>query len=288
VITGGYRRLVALGALVLACCLGLSLWIAIGLFDDGPARAASPVVLERGPAGVHTVAQSLGACEQRIEHQMRPRPTMAIVGASYTAGVGPGSPAQSWAAQLARRLHWNAVIVGVPGAGYVKPGDGRRGPMQRLLADEQLARLRPALVIVQAGHDDVGVPGWLESRQVGAAVIMIKSSAPGARIALLTTFAGASFSGAAEGTPSLRGTDHAIVAAGRAADPQVIVMDPLAGRWQFARAADGLHPTAAGDQWIARTTAAILLAHGVQPAAASGPSPLICDASVGATRPAAT
>ena len=44
---------------------------------------------------------------------------MAIVGASYTAGIGPDNPAQSWAVRLARLLHWNAVIYGVPGAGYV-------------------------------------------------------------------------------------------------------------------------------------------------------------------------
>lgn len=284
--TRGHGRLAALGALVLACCLGLSLWIAVRQSDGGPTRAASPAVLDRGQPGQHAGAASQGGCEQRIERQVRPRPTMAVVGASYTAGVGPDNAAQSWAVQLARQLRWNAVIDGVPGAGYVRPGDGGRGPMQHLLAAEQLGQLRPALVIVQAGHDDAGVPGSLEARDVGATVAMIESADPAARVALLTTFAGAAFSGAAGGTPLLRATDHAIVAAGRAADPQVIIMDPLAGRWQFARAADGLHPTAAGDQWIARTAAAILRAQGVRPAAASKPGPLICDSSVGAGRPA--
>ena len=62
-------------------------------------------------------------------------------------------------------------------------------------------------------------------------------------------------------------------------------MDPLAGRWAFPRANDGLHPTAAGDAWIAHTVAGILLTHGVRPAQATSTPPVICDVSVGAGKP---
>ena len=71
------------------------------------------------------------------------------------------------------------------------------------------------------------------------------------------------------------------MAAAGAADPGAVIMDPLAGRWQFAHADGGLHPTAAGDQWIARRVAAILAANGVRAARAGGPSPVICDTVVG-------
>jgi hypothetical protein len=40
-------------------------------------------------------------------------------------------------------------------------------------------------------------------------------------------------------------------------------MDPLTGHRKFQHADDGLHPTAAGDQWIARKVAWILRADGV-------------------------
>jgi lysophospholipase L1-like esterase len=54
-----------------------------------------------------------------------------------------------------------------------------------------------------------------------------------------------------------------IIAAARAADPHVIVMNPLGGGWSFQRAArGGLHPSAAGDAWIAAKVAATLRAHG--------------------------
>ena len=282
-------RIAALVAALVACCLTFSLWIVAGYRSAAPSRAVSSVQLEphqgRAAAGpgrppMRSVATPLAACEARIEHEARRLPTVAIVGASYTAGTGPDNPELSWAVALARLLHWNAVIDGVPGAGYVRAGASGRGPVARMLGQEGLHGLGPALVIVQAGHDDVGVPSGLEGRRVGAAVNLIHAAAPGARIALLPSFAVAP-----GGSAALRQTDRAIVTAGTAADPDAIVMDPLAGRWAYPRAGDGLHPTAAGDVWIARTAAAILAAHGVRPAPATSTVPVICDLSVGAGKP---
>jgi lysophospholipase L1-like esterase len=222
------------------------------------------------------VRDTLGACEQRLERGPRGVPTVAIVGASYTAGVGPGAPSLSWAAVLARSLRWNAVIYGVPGAGYVSAGRSGMGPVSRMLGAAKLGGLKPALVIVQAGHDDGGVPSPVERRQVRRTVEQIRAQAPQARIALLTVFA-------RPVAPQARlyVTDRAIVTAGRAADPNVIIMDPLTGRWKFQRLHDnGLHPTAAGDAWIARKAAAILKAHGVSPAPATATAPVICDLAI--------
>jgi lysophospholipase L1-like esterase len=286
-------RIAAVVAALLACCLVFSLWIFVRYRDAASSPAVSSVLLEptvspaapahgrpRGRPAMLSVATPLAACEGQIERQTHRLPTVAIVGASYTAGTGPDNPELSWAVGLARLLHWNAVVYGVPGAGYVRTSVSGRGPMAHMLSQEGLHDLGPALVIVQAGHDDVGVAAGLEGRRVSAAVNLIRAAAPGARIALLTTFAIA-----ADGSPALRQTDHAIVTAGTAADPDVIVMDPLTGQWTFPRAGDGLHPTAAGDAWIARTVAAILGAHGVRPAPASSTVPVICDLSVGAGKP---
>src|SRR6202012_134606 len=103
------------------------------------------------------------------------------------------------------------------------------------------------LVIVQAGHDDAGVPAELERSRVAAAIRQIRFADPGARIALLPTFARPG-----GGPAALRVTDNAIVAAGRAAGPGVIVMDPLAGRWRYAHADNGLDPTAEREPQSAR------------------------------------
>lgn len=298
-------RIAAAGAVVAACCLALSLWITVRVRDDAASRDVSSVLIQpvsiqprlvqpRGtrPSTRAVLSDStpLAACETRIERAAQRVPTVAIVGASYTAGTGPDNPEQAWAVVLARLLRWNAVVYGVPGAGYVRAGDDNRGPMTRMLSAVGLRALDPALVIVQAGHDDVGVPAGLERRWVSEVIKLIRAAAPRARIALLTTFAVSP-----DGSPALRQTDQAIVSAATTADPDVIIMDPLAGRWSFPRAGGGLHPTAAGDAWIARTVAAILDAHGVRPAteisntgsstAGTSTAPVICDVSVGAGKP---
>ena len=278
-----HTRLAVFGAIVLACSLLLSFWVTRSRAGVAvPFYSSVRLVQDRpGPgSALLAVADTLRGCETRIEATALRAPVAAIVGASYTAGVGPGNPVQSWAVQLARELRWNAVVYGVSGAGYARGGPGGTGSMSRLLEEEDLGRLNPELVIVQAGHDDEGVPASIEASRVRAVISQIRAAAPHARIALLTTF-----STTADGTPALRAIDQAIVAAARSADPGAVIMDPLAGRWQFGHANGGLHPTAAGDQWIARRVAAILAAHGVRAARADGPSPVICDMAVGAGSP---
>ncbi len=210
-------------------------------------------------------------------------PVLAIVGASFTAGVGSGNPDRSWAADLAGLLHWDAVIYGDPGAGYVRAGVARMGPVAAEIARLDLRALAPALVIVQAGHDDIGVPPRLEQQRVEQAVALIRAEAPHAQIALLTVFTGRSgtAAGRARSAAAYR-TDHAIVTAGRAADRNVIIIDPLGAGWTFPRSHDGLHPTASGSTWIAHQVAGILREHGVRPAP---PQPdqagaIICDWSI--------
>jgi lysophospholipase L1-like esterase len=230
------------------------------------------------------ITSSLSACEARLEAQPRRVPTIAIVGASYTAGMGPNNPELSWAVVLARLLRWNAVIYGVPGAGYAVPGTDNRGPVQRMLADERLRALAPTVVIVQAGHDDVGQPAARETRRVHAAVDLIRSAVSGARIALITVFPRDSRASSA----ALRAIDHVIVTAGKSADKKIIIMDPLTGHWKFAREhPGGLHPSAAGDAWIAHKVATILAGYGVQPASVDATVPVICDVAVGMTKPPA-
>jgi lysophospholipase L1-like esterase len=250
----------------------------VAVFSSLPAQAIMLPV--PGPEGAYryvpplpflhgrfvTTAQlsaQLAACEQRLQRAGqgagRRVPTVVIVGASITAGVGSGQPDRSWAALLARRLGWNAVVYGDPGAGYVRPGIHRRGPVAREISEVDLRKLNPALVIVQAGHNDMGVPAPLEQLRVKQVIAQIRAAAPDAGIALITVFVGRLH------RPAAYQTDRTIVSAAKAADPAVIIMDPLAGKWKYARIRDGLHPTAAGSQWIAGQVGQILEGRGVHP-----------------------
>jgi lysophospholipase L1-like esterase len=234
-----------------------------------PHRGLSPSALARCEAGLDRGKDS--ANDKGV-------PRVAIVGASITAGVGPGNPDRSWAVRLAHMEHWDAVIYGDPGAGYIRRGILRQGPVAAELARVGLRALRPALVIVQAGHNDIGEPLQLERQRVAQAIALIQAEAPQARIALLTVFPGKSHAA------RVHRTDQAIVTAALAADPGVIIMDPLTGRWVFPRVRGGLHPTAEGDVQIELKVAEILQEHGVVPAAA-GSSGLICDSAIGVRPP---
>jgi GDSL-like Lipase/Acylhydrolase family len=251
----------------------------------GPAAHSSQAADRARAARVRIVSarDQFAGCEQRIERASGRVPVMAIVGASYTAGVGPDNPALSWAADLARNLRWDAVIDGVSGAGYVRTGTDGLGPMTRLLSAEQLPGLSPALVIVQAGYDDGRVPAGLERQQVLRTIELIRAEAPQARIGLVTVF-----SSPARPIPArFYRTDAAIVAAAMAADPNAIIMDPLTGQWNYQHADGRLHPTAAGDAWIALKVGAILHAHGIagRPATAAAGAPITCDGGVPASAP---
>jgi lysophospholipase L1-like esterase len=266
---------IAAAVVILGLAVAAQMRRAAGLASPAPGAAAY-IAAARQRVGEPAPAVGLGwpACELQLEQSKPPGlPRVAILGASFTAGVG-SSPGGSWAVLLARHLHWDAVVYGVPGAGYVRPGAGHGGPVAAEIARVGLRALAPSLIIVQVGHDDIGIPPALERRRVTQAMAAIRAQAPRARVALLTVFPGRSPLGAAYRT------DQAIVDAARAADHAVIIIDPLTGHWTFPHMPDGLHPTSAGSAWIAGQVAAILRDHGVHPApAAAGPAPIICDHS---------
>jgi lysophospholipase L1-like esterase len=180
-------------------------------------------------------------------------PTVAVIGASFAAGTGAGSPEHAWPADLGRALHWRVVVSADPGAGFVSAGDHKRGPFDRLADALDLPKLHPDLVIVQGGHDDIGQPRDLIAQRVRQLIDTIHRQAPGARIALLSVFCDQQGPTAAQ-----RKGDATIVNAARQADRSILVFDPLTGHWQFPRIHDHLHPTPAGHQDIADRLAAEL------------------------------
>ncbi len=136
--------------LIAACAAGLS---CLALLPAGLAQGAArppwgtPMLGARQP-GLRP-GGLMGGCEQRLERSQRQAgadvPALAIVGASFTAGVGPGNPGRSWAVLLTHLLHRNAVVYGDPGAGYVRAGIGRKGPVAAELTRIGLRALAPAL-----------------------------------------------------------------------------------------------------------------------------------------------
>lgn len=181
------------------------------------------------------------------------RPLLAVIGASFSAGIGAGSRHRAWPEDLGRLLGWRVAVNADPGAGYVNPGHGDRGPFSRLASQLDLGRLHPRAIIIQGGHDDIGRPLPLVGDRVQRLVGKIHREAPHTLLVVLSVFARGN-----RPSTAAAATDRTIVGAARRADPGVVVVDPLAGHWHFSRVGDHLHPTAAGHGWIARRLAVVL------------------------------
>jgi acyl-CoA thioesterase I len=180
-------------------------------------------------------------------------PLLAVVGASFSAGVGAGNRHHAWPEDLGRLLGWRVAVDAAPGAGYVNPGHGDRGPLSRLTSELDLSRLDPRAIIIQGGHDDIGRPLPLIRDRVKSLLAEIHREAPHAVLVILSVFV----RGNRPSTVAVA-TDRTIVSAARRADSRVVVVDPRAEHWHFPRIGDHLHPTAAGHLWIARKLAVVL------------------------------
>ncbi len=170
---------------------------------------------------------------------------IVVLGASISAGTG-SSAEQAWPTLIGRCLGRPVMVGAVPGTGYVATGRGERGPVVRLVREADLGRLDPSLVVLQAGHNDIGTPGPQLGAAVTTAVQTVGREAPRAPLVLITVFAHVGVP-----TAEARSTDATIVEAARRADPRVVVLDPLTEGWSFPRVSDGLHPTAVGQRLVA-------------------------------------
>ena len=222
--------------------------VALGLWGTALASGGSrsPGESSQTPATVVTAGGPAGAGEIR-------RPLLAVVGASFSAGVGAGSPHDAWPEDLGRLVGWRVEVSADPGAGFVNRGTQDRGPFARLASRLDLTRAHPRAIIIQGGHDDIGRPLPVVGARVQSLVGEIHREAPRALLIVLGVFV----RGHRPSTAAVS-TNRTIVAAARRADPGVVVLQPLVGRWRFPRIGDHLHPTAAGDRWIARRLAVVL------------------------------
>jgi lysophospholipase L1-like esterase len=189
------------------------------------------------------------------------QPVLLVIGASFAAGVGVDlNPQLAWPGILGQRTNYRVVVSADPGAGFVNRGDGGLGPFSQLLANADVATLKPSLVLIQGGHNDQGVNDPAETRAVEALFQTIHQEAPQARVGLLGFF---DTSRVGPAPLSILDTDATIVSAARSAVPDLLVFDPLRSHWVFPRIRDHLHPTAAGHKKIAGYVAGGLLRAGV-------------------------
>jgi lysophospholipase L1-like esterase len=148
---------------VAACCLAVigAAWLVLAL--------AAP----SGPSARTAASTATAGAEAT-------RPTMVVVGASYSAALGATSPRRGYAELLGAELGWRVAVSAVPGSGYLNPGPLHQGTfLQRLRRVHGVSD--PRLVLIQGGRNDADYP----AARLGAAVC---TTVAGAR----ARFAGAS------------------------------------------------------------------------------------------------
>jgi lysophospholipase L1-like esterase len=239
--------------------------------------AAEGLLLLPRAAATSAQAERVATCEETPLDASLPQRLVLVVGASFTAGIGPNNPSLNWAVRLGKLLDWRAVTLGVPGEGYSEPGLDHSGPLLRLFRHIDLASLHPSLIIVQAGHDDWRASARLEAQRVTALLHYLEMAAPYARLAFLTAFSAQRVESRISGRISR--ANSTIMSVIAAADTRAIIINP--SDWRFPRVTDGLHPTAEGDSIIARHVLNVLASDGeVSASALHSAAKVICTATL--------
>lgn len=111
------------------------------------------------------------------------RPSVLVLGDSYTEGGGAEPATKGYAYLLGKPLAWRVTVNGVAGSGYVNPGaHGNNRYLQRLPA---LQGRRFDLVVVQGGSNDRDVAYPVLRDAVAQTIDGVHATFPGAAVLLL-------------------------------------------------------------------------------------------------------
>ncbi|RAY11349.1 SGNH/GDSL hydrolase family protein [Actinomadura craniellae] len=193
-------------------------------------------------------------------------PVVFVLGDSYTAGLSDVPPEQTYAADTARTLGWQVVIAGWRGTGYLARGQIDKN-FAAMFRDQLAWRPAPDMIVISGGHNDWTKDPALVSAAARRLLAAVKAHWPRTHVVLLGPLWG--------GDPPLRA--HALHDGLRevATSLGVPFIDPLRERWitgsvrlgtgNAARYTlpDGIHPTRAGNRYLARRLGADLRALGL-------------------------
>ena len=194
------------------------------------------------------VIASMGGASAVAEPGAAPRTTdnrpIVVIGASISTGYEVAGVV-AYPRMISAIERRSVYLSARGGAGYAD------GSIAGLTQAARLTEHDPALVVVQAGSNDVGASPAAIDAQVRQVITTVQRQAPNAKVALITVFPSVRGSG-----PDARATEAAIVGAARAVAPSVSVISPLSEGWVYGSSSDG-HPDAATHQKLAERVAAL-------------------------------
>jgi lysophospholipase L1-like esterase len=210
----------------------------------------------QSPKGPERTSQVQGPGNARSPEPQRlpASPVVMVLGDSYTAGIEGTPPEATYVAEAARRLDWQVIIAGYRGTGFV--AKGQIGKTFSTLDEAELAwRPAPDMVMVSGGHNDTPYDPRMVAAAARRLLTAIQQRWPQTQLVLTGPLWGGDPTAAA-----LRVRNALKAVAGELGIPFI---DPLAEQWitgnprrhtgtsaRYIRR-DGVHPNAAGNQYLA-------------------------------------
>ena len=168
------------------------------------------------------------------------RPTVAVLGDSYSSGFALANPTDAWPTQLGRIEHWRVFVDGVAGTGMTNSGLCDQPYASRV---QQVLSYRAQRVIIEVGLNDTAS---------SAAAVQQATSAVLARLSAVTQVDVVGPPPAPAKSPAdLQRTDAALHTATQQAGRRYVG----ALGWQLPYLPDGVHLTPVGHQQFAELVA---------------------------------
>ncbi len=116
-------------------------------------------------AGIHEYDSPRARFLRYCHHQQKPsgrgadkpvtngRPTVAVLGDSYSSGFELANPAEAWPTRLGRIEHWRVFVDGVAGTGMTNSGLCDQPYASRV---QQVLSYRAQRLIIEVGLNDTG------------------------------------------------------------------------------------------------------------------------------------
>lgn len=176
------------------------------------------------------------------------RPSVLVLGDSYTEGGGAEPATKGYAYLLGKPLGWRVSVKGVAGSGYVNPGaHGNNRYLQRLPA---LEGRKFDLVVVQGGSNDRDTAYPVLRDAVAQTIEGVRATFPDAAVVILGP-------STPYGKPDPTRLLAECVLAEYAGAQHLAFLDPMGESWfvpgdgKWAANPENAHPSNAGHQRIA-------------------------------------
>jgi lysophospholipase L1-like esterase len=254
------RRVLIPGGIALVVAVALLLSWTLGAFNGSGSAPLTAAQIQLSKASYTSIGE--GTLRGSLTPGTKASPLLAVVGNDFAAGIGEDLKS-AFPEQLGHDIGYRVAVSASIGAGYLNKGEDGFGPYSTLLANLDLSRLHPNIVLVQGGYNDVGVDPFALAAAVVSLIETIHQQAPAATVVVMGTF---DDNIVGPLSPAVEAANSTILDAASGVAPKPAIIDPLTDEWQFQRDADGLHPTAAGDQVIASYLATALQNAGIVPA----------------------